>query len=146
MAKERTPTSYLSDSWGSGSDPESDGNLPYRWKDPATKDWSPQADGASYGHSSDVVEKDDYKCWPDINKDDVARGYTSPKSDGEGGVLETRQPGGSYPASIPSKNEWDRTEPYSNEAGRSNTGNYDGTGEDRPHPGTEQIGSSKLPS
>jgi hypothetical protein len=63
-----------------------------------------------------------------MSQSDIAKGFENPKSDGEGGVLETRQPYGSNPQSI-GTNEWDRQGPYSRE--HSGTGVYDGTGTTR---------------
>jgi hypothetical protein len=116
-------------------------SVPYRAPMPENPEWGLGKDGGnSYGHSDDVVEKDDYKAWPGIDRDDVARGYSLPKSDGEGGVLSTRQPNGSYPQSLPKSNEY-TTHDRSREFRGLEEGAHPGTGNDNPHPGTEQLGS-----
>jgi hypothetical protein len=155
----RTPDEYAKD-WNiksesadsrkaaSGADTdsgtESELGNPYRESAPPSPEWGLGPKGyTSYGHSDDCKEVNLVK---EASKDMLTKGYERGEADGDGPTLGTRQPGGSFPAAIPSKNEWDRTEPYSNEAGRSNTGNYDGTGNDRSTPGGEQLGSTRLPS
>jgi hypothetical protein len=147
----RTPDEYAKD-WNITKSPKGseetggdggdyDGGVPYRWKDPETKDWSPQNDGASYGHSADCKEVNLAK---EAGKDMLTKGYERGEADGDGPSLGTRQPGGSFPQALPKSNEADRTHPYAKEC--TDTGAYDGTGNDNPHPGTEQIGSTRLPS
>jgi hypothetical protein len=149
--KERGVLDYLGD-WNTTSSPKGSeetgvsggdyeyGN-PYRAPMPETPEWGLNKDGGtSFGHSDDVVEKQDYKAWPDLDRDDVARGYSTPKSDGEGSVLSSRQVDGSFPASIPSTNAH-TTHDRSREFRTLEEGAHSGTGNDNPHPGTEQIGS-----
>lgn len=89
--------------------------------------------GTSYGHSDDVEENKKGATWG-MDKDELAAGYSKPKSDGEGGVLETRQPYGSHPQSIPERNVHNRAQ------------DDIGEGHDISTPGKEQVGSSKLPA
>src|SRR5262249_27112129 len=105
--------------------------------------------GGGYGHSEDVVATNDLKCWG-MTKDDAAAGYERLASDGEGGVLETRQPGGSFPQSIPDKNVHDRgagSDAYAREHSDTTGRGFDGRGqsESTSNPGGESMGSSKLP-
>jgi hypothetical protein len=144
MSKERTPTSYLEDDWGmtppggtnaSGAEktPNYEYGNPYRAPMPETEDWGLGKDGmTSFGHS-DTVKETKGATWG-MDKDEIARGYSSPKSDGEGGVLETRQPFGSHPQDVPDKNKWNRAQ------------DDIGEGHDISTPGKEQLGSSKLPA
>jgi len=162
MAKERGLTSYLDD-WGKTNAPAKEvdnaggdggdyeyGN-PYRAPLPENPEWGHDGkSGTSYGHSNDVIEKPDYKCWEGVNKDDIAQGYTRLPSDGEGSVLGTRQPGGSFPQSIPDKNIHDRgagSDAYAREHSDTTGRGFDGRGqpESTSNPGGETIGSSKLP-
>jgi hypothetical protein len=107
MTKPRGPLDYLSDSWGLSNDANvSDANLPYCTDDPPSPEFSPQQGVPGYGHSDDVKVTDGAK-W-NMDRSEVAAGFERPKSDGEGGVLETRQPGGSFPQSIPDSNPHDR--------------------------------------
>jgi hypothetical protein len=150
---------YSSD-WGSTKSPKGSeetggdggdyqyGN-PYRAPMPETESWGLGPKGyTSYGHSEDVVEKNDYKSWG-LNRDDVARGYTSPKSDGEGGVLETRQKYGSNPQSIPENYKgpgYDRgagSDSYANEHSDTTGRGFDGRGQPKSasNPGGQSIGS-----
>jgi hypothetical protein len=147
MAKERTPTSYLDD-WGKPSAPapevdnagcsggKYDYNVPYRAEDPETKDWSPQNDGATYGHSSDVAVTKG-ATWG-MSKEDIGRGYERPGSGDAGKPGEA-----SYPASVPNSNEWDRSD-RSREFSKLEEGHHSGHDGARSSPGTELIGSSKL--
>jgi hypothetical protein len=115
---------------------------PYRWKMPPSPEWGVDT---SYGHSDDVEAVNLAK---EAGKDLLTKGYERGESDGDGGVLETRQAGGSFPQAIPSSNSHDRgsgSDVRSREFSEEGRG-FDGTGNDNPHPGTEQIGSSKLPS
>jgi hypothetical protein len=142
MAKDRSPTDYLSDDWGlrKGGDPESDLNIPMREDMPPEPQRGYDKDGSAvggYGHSEEVKFDPAASKWGMDNAEIVA-GYSKP---GSGGA---REPGtASYPQSIPQSNEWDRTHPYSKE--HHETGAYDGKGNDNPHPGTEQIGSRENP-
>jgi len=151
MAKERSLTSYVDD-WNNTKSPKGseetggdggdyDGNVPYRWKDPQTKDWSPQAGGSTFGHSDDCK---DVGMKYAGKQSDIAQGYERLPSDGEGGVLETRQPYGSFEQSLPKSNEFD-TSDRSREFSKLEEGAHDGRGSDNPHPGSEQIGSRLLP-
>jgi hypothetical protein len=151
MSKERGVSDYLQDDWGlkKGGDPDSDSGIPFRENMPPSEEWGLEKEGSSggYGHSSDVDAKDDYKSWPGIDKDDVARGYVPGKSDGEGSVLGTRQPDGSFPQSIPDTNKWDRgagSDSYAREHSETTGRGFDGRGNDKPSPGREAMGSSKL--
>jgi hypothetical protein len=142
-------------SWNpKGGDDEgenSDYGVPLRHDMPETPEWGYGDDkigAGGYGHSSDCEDKGQRGSTWGMSSGDVERGYERGESDGEGSaLLGPRQAGGSYPASIPSSNPWDRTYPYSDEPGRSNTGAYDGRGqpESTSNPGGETIGSSKLP-
>jgi hypothetical protein len=133
----------------SGADAEGDSwennfSVPYTQKSPPSPEWGVKGDDGGYGHSDDVVNVDLSKrdpCW-DVKADDIARGYTLPKSDGEGGVLESRQVDGSHPQSIPDTNKWDRTHPYAKEHSE-HTGTYDGQGQPKStsNPGKQSIGS-----
>jgi hypothetical protein len=84
-----------------------------------------------------------------MDRDEIAAGYSKPKSDGDGSALEgPRQPGGSYPASIPSTNSHDRgsgSDVRSREFSEEGKG-FDGVGNDKPSPGREAMGSTRLPS
>jgi hypothetical protein len=110
------------------------GNVPLQWD---ANDVHPEAaaNKGGFGHSSEVVENKRGAGWG-MSKDDIARGYERP---GSGSRY-----GDGRPQDIPRTNEWSRGEAYSK--AHPNTGFHDGTGNDNPHPGTEQIGSSKLPS
>jgi hypothetical protein len=157
MAKERNPLSYLSDDWSGkppGGDnasgvtetPDYDLAVPGRADMPEHEEWGLGPDGRNdYGHSKDCTETTDMKAWG-VSQADVERGYSKPDSDGEGGVLETRQPGGSFEQSIPDKNPHDRQQAYAREHSDT-TGVHDGKGrpESTSNPGGETIGSSKLP-
>jgi hypothetical protein len=153
----RTPDDYAKD-WNiksesadqrkaaSGADTdsgtESEYGNPFRANMPETPEWGLGPKGyTSYGHSADCREVNLVK---EAGKDMLTKGYERGEADGDGPSLGTRQPGGSFPQALPKSNEADRTHPYAKE--HHETGAYDGTGNDNPHPGTEQIGSTRLPS
>jgi hypothetical protein len=142
--KERGILDYLSD-WptGKSADPESDGGIPAREKMPPHPEYGYGKDGnvGGFGHSDDCKSTTDAKAWG-LDNSDLARGYETPKSDGEGGVLETRQKYGSFEQSIPTTNEHDRTHPYAKEHSET-TGVYDGQGQPKStsNPGGQSIGS-----
>jgi hypothetical protein len=92
-----------------------------------------------FGHSEDVESKQDYAAW-DMDKSDVERGYSKPGSGGAG------EPGtASFPQSLPTENPGNPPERYARE-GHAETGAHTGRGNDKPSPGREAMGSSKLPS
>jgi hypothetical protein len=118
------------------------GNVPYQW-DANEVHPEARAQEGGYGHGSEVKVTDGAK-W-DMAKDEVAAGFERLKSDGEGGVLETRQPHGSHPQSLPTENPGNPTERYARE-GHGETGAHTGRGqpESTSNPGGESCGSSKL--
>src|SRR5262245_51796077 len=155
MAKERTVTSYLDDGNITGQSGDSrrnasgadsgggdyDGGNPYRWDAPVSPEWGLGPKGAtSYGHSDDVKDTGTKSATWGMSKDDQAVGYERLPSDGEGSVLGTRQPDGSYPQSIPSTNEFDRSD-RSREFRTLEEGHHSGHDGARSSPGTELIGS-----
>jgi hypothetical protein len=168
MAKERGLTDYLND-WNvpdqggdsrksaSGAGSEGTDNeragVPFSWDMPPSPDWGMQTkekDDGGYGHSDDVKDTGTKSSAWSMSKEDQARGYENLKSDGEGGVLETRQAGGSFEQSIPDKNVHDRgagSDSYAREHSATTGRGFDGRGkpESTGNPGGETIGSSKLP-
>jgi hypothetical protein len=148
----RSPTDYLrdwdnptqsGDSRKNASGADSDGgdyrwNIPYSQKMPETQDYGMYgpSDGG-FGHSDDVKDTGTKSSAWGMSKDDQAKGYERP---GSGGAKE---PGtASFEQSIPQTNEWDRQEAYSR--AHNDTGVHDGEGHDKPSPGREAMGSSKL--
>jgi len=128
------------------------GGVPARWKMPPTPEWGYGKDGNSggFGHSDDCEYTGTKGATWGMSKDDVARGYENLKSDGEGGVLETRQPYGSFEQSIPTSNPHDRgsgSDSYAREHSDTTGRGFDGRGqpESTSNPGGESLGSSKLP-
>jgi hypothetical protein len=155
MTKERTPTSYLEDKWltdeegdsrknASGAD--SDGGdyeygNPYRAPMPETPEWGIGAkDATSYGHSDEVADTGTKSSAWGMSKDDQAKGYSRGEADGEGSVLGTRQPDGSFPQSVPSTNEHDRSD-RSREFRTLEEGHHSGHDGARSSPGRQLIGS-----
>src|SRR5262249_8419697 len=143
----RTPDDYAKD-WNSTKSPKGsedtgvsggsyDYGVPYRAEDPETKAWSPQNDGASYGHSSDVEEVDLAKR---AGKNLLRDGYERGESDGEGSVLGTRQPDGSFPQALPKSNEY-TTHDRSREFSKLEEGSHSGAEGARSSPGRQLIGS-----
>jgi hypothetical protein len=141
-----TPT-QSGDSRKNASGADSDGGdyeygNPYRAPAPETPEWGLGPKGyTSYGHSDDVKETTDVKAWG-LDKDDVARGYEKPGSGGAG------EPGtASFEQNIPTSNEWDRgagSDSYAREHSATTGRGFDGRGNDKPSPGREAMGSSKL--
>jgi len=152
MAKDRSPTDYLKDDCGmtppggtnaSGAleTPNSDRNNPYRVDAPESPEWGIGAEEAtSFGHSDDVKDTGTKSSAWGMSREDQARGYENPKSDGEGGVLETRQPDGSYPQSLPTSNSHDRSD-RSREFSKLEEGHHSGHDGARSSPGRQLIGS-----
>jgi hypothetical protein len=169
MSKARGLTSYLDD-WGpvkpldgdaadrrnaSGTDVGSEEaaygypapSVPFNQDVPLNPEWGMLGKGrGGFGHSEDIESKQDYAAW-NMEKADVERGYSSPKSDGEGPVLGSRQVDGSYPQSIPSVNVHDRgagsdvrAKEFSSTEGRE----FTGVGHERSSPGKQQLGSREV--
>jgi hypothetical protein len=156
MTKERGLTDYLND-WNmpdqsgdsrksaSGADSEGTDNehagIPFSWNMPPSPRWGMQTENKNdggYGHSADVEDSPKSVSWG-MDKDEIAKGYSSPKSDGEGGVLETRQSGGSFEQSIPVTNEWDRQEAYSRAHNDTGVHSGEGTTKNRTGFGTRGV-------
>jgi hypothetical protein len=160
MSKDRSPTDYLSDSWGmdppggtnasgAGETPDYPApSVPYNQDAPLNEEWGMLRKGdGGFGHSAQVEETKG-ATWG-MDKDEIAQGFERPKSDGEGGVLETRQPGGSWPQAIPENYKgpgYDRgagaetrAREFSNSEGRG----FDGRGqpESTSNPGGQSLGS-----
>jgi hypothetical protein len=135
----------------SGADTDEGGDSergnPYRVKMPESPEWGLGKDGGtSFGHSDTVEVNKQGASWG-MDKDEIAKGYSVPKSDGEGGVLETRQRYGSFEQSIPSTNEHDRGSGSASRAKefKSTEGEgFDGVGNDKPSPGREAMGSREV--
>jgi len=142
MTKDRSPTDYLSDTWGIEKSPdESDRGNPYRVDAPESPEWGLGPKGyTSYGHSDDVKYDPKADTW-DMSAKDVAQGYSKPGDD-------AKEPGvASYEQNIPTTNEWDRGSGSATRAKefKSTEGEgFDGVGHDKPSPGREALGSSKL--
>jgi hypothetical protein len=152
MAKERGMLDYLGD-WGKPSSPKGSeetggdggdyeyGN-PYRAPMPESPEWGlGPKDATSYGHSSDVKSVNLAK-----DKDLLRDGYERLPSDGEGSVLGTRQPDGSFPQSIPDSNPHDRgagSDSYAREHSDTTGRGFDGRGQPKStsNPGGQSIGS-----
>jgi hypothetical protein len=164
MSKERNPLSYLDD-WGpakpldgdaadrrsaSGADIGSEEaaygyaapSIPFNQDVPLNPEWGMLGKGrGGFGHSADVESKQDYAAW-DMKKSDVERGYERPGS-GDAGKPGTA----SFEQSIPSTNEHDRgagSDSFSREGEWAGGEGFDGVGNDKPSPGREAMGSSKL--
>jgi hypothetical protein len=157
MSKDRSPTDYLSDSWGmdppggdnaSGAGETGDNEhsgIPFSWNMPPEPRWgmaTNKPDDGGYGHSDEVKETKG-ATWG-MDKDEIAQGFERLKSDGEGGVLETRQPDGSFPQALPTSNPHDRgagSDAYAREHSDTTGRGFDGRGHDISNPGKEQLGS-----
>jgi hypothetical protein len=101
-----------------------------------TPEWGLNKDGmTSYGHSDDVKEVNLAK-----DKDLLRDGYERGEADGEGSVLGTRQPDGSFPQSVPSTNAYD-TSDRSREFSKLEEGHHSGHDGARSSPGKQLIGS-----
>jgi hypothetical protein len=153
MAKERTPTSYLEDSWGmdppggtnasgAGETPDYPApSVPYNQDAPLNEEWGMLRKGdGGFGHA-DEVKQTKGATWG-LDKDEIAAGYSKPGSGGAG------EPGtASFEQSIPTTNEWDRgagSERFAREGEWAGGKGFDGTGHDKPSPGREAMGSSKI--
>jgi hypothetical protein len=141
MTKERGPLDYLDD-WkldkqsgdsrknASGADNDGgdySGNVPMQW-DANEVHPEARAQEGGYGHGSEVKETKG-ASW-DMDKDEIARGYSSPK------VKPTKE---AWQQDIPAKNEWDRGAAYARE--HPDTGEHTAAGNDKPSPGKEAMGS-----
>jgi len=111
---------------------------PYRWDMPVSPEWGIGADDAtSYGHSDDVKEVNLAK---EAGKNMLRDGYERGEPDGDGPVLSTRQPGGSFPQSVPSTNAF-TTHDRSREFSKLEEGEHSGADGARSSPGKQLIGS-----
>jgi hypothetical protein len=139
MSKERGLTDYIGD-WGKVGDKDGgdyDGGVPYRDNMPPSPEYGYTEDKigtGGYGHSDDCKDVGQKGASWGAKQSDIERGYEPAE----------RYDAGQFEQQIPEKNEWDRTVPYSDERGRSNTGAYTGVGNDKRNPGTQQIGSSSV--
>jgi hypothetical protein len=151
MSKDRSPTDYLSDDWGmtppdannaSGAGDTPDGpapSVPYNQDVPLNPEWGMLGKGrGGFGHA-EVVKETKGATWG-MDRDDIAQGFERPESDGEGSVLGTRQPDGSFPQSIPTSNTHDRSD-RSREFSKLEEGAHSGHDGARSSPGKQLIGS-----
>src|SRR5262249_10016156 len=133
-----------------GADPES--GVPYRWDTPSPE-YGIEKDGSysgGYGHSDDCKDvgmKD--TAWG-MSRSEIEAGYERLKSDGEGGVLETRQPYGSFEQTLPTSNPHDRgagSDHYAREHSEHTGRGFDGRGKDvsTSNPGGESMNTRPLP-
>jgi hypothetical protein len=153
----RSPTDYLKDDWGmtppggtnaSGVTETPDGpapSVPYNQDAPLNEEWGMLRKGdGGFGHSDEVKDTGTKSSAWGMDKDEIAQGFERPKSDGEGGVLETRQPDGSFPQALPTSNPHDRgagSDAYAREHSDTTGRGFDGRGHDISNPGKEQLGS-----
>jgi hypothetical protein len=127
----------------SGADSDAadyDGGVPARWPMPENKEYGYGPDGNSggYGHSSDCADVGQKGSTWGMTQAEIAAGYSKPPSDGEGGVLESRQVDGSYPQSLPTSNPHDRgsgSESRAKEFSSTEGKGFDGTGTTRNRTG-----------
>jgi hypothetical protein len=137
---------------GADSDaPDYDGGVPARWPMPENTDYGYGKDGNSggYGHSEDCRDAGQKASAWGMSGSDIERGFESPKSDGEGPLLGPRQPGGSFEQSIPSSNPHNRgsgSDVRAREFADTEGRGFAGEGNDKPSPGREAMGSTRLPS
>jgi hypothetical protein len=155
MTEKRTPVSYLSDSWGmdppGGTNASGAGDtpgypapsIPYNQDSPLNEEWGMLRKGdGGYGHSDEVKDTGTKSSAWNMSREDQAKGFERPGSGGAG------EPGtASFEQSIPTTNEWDRgagSERFAREGEWAGGKGFDGRGHDKPSPGREAMGSSKL--
>lgn len=117
-----------------------DGNVsPSRWDMPVSPEWGYGEDGPTggYGHSKDCDDVGQKGSTWGLSQSDLERGYSKPE----------RYDDGQYNQDIPQSNVHDRGSGSASRAAefKSTEGKgFDGTGHDKPSPGREAMGSSKL--
>jgi len=109
MAKsERSPTDYLSDTWGSASkssdksdNDTDDASLPFAIKNPPSPEYSPQEGTPGMGWCDDVETNPKGAAWG-MSKDEISAGYSKPGDD-------AGKPGSaSFEQNLPSDNDHNR--------------------------------------